>query len=712
MSINAPPAPSFLTSLVANRRQVAIGLAAAGVILAALSVWWGVWGFARSDTAPAKADGKLLPEETEKPPEPADTGKPKKSPDYQIACIWAGSVALLCLLCAAWVYTQPADPVAPLTSARVEALTFGGTVGLLTALCGVFLGYRWHQSLVLWVGGGDRREAKWVLYAAAVFLAGLLTMFASLQLARSEQRANAGLRRILYGFNSVFVGLLLLLVLIAVNVTAFLKAKQPFVTNDTAFTALAEKSKDYLHSLDRPVHVYLIMPEGYSVPINRRLTYDNLYADCRGLLGQCEDESRDFKWTYLSPAFDKDRIGAIMERLRVKEADRDQFGMLAAVGENEEAHSFVRANELIDVDAAGENLVFQGENKLLTELMYLTDARAKEKVYFTQDHGELTIEPGGERDKSAGKVVQFLRDRKMTVEPLTFDGPNAKVPDDAAVVVVAGLRRTLAPDSFMVTALREYVRRPEKPGKLFVCLPAFRDPAGKVAATGLEGFLAEFGVEVSSDRRIIAVPRQLPLPPENVLIGPFARLDPELARVVGDAPLVLKDARPVRPSQAMPGAPPRASQLMGTGIATWQEADYGRSPDVIWAELRADPRGPLWQEKRVTDRAIPVAVAVIESGQSGEKPIQKPRMIVFGSDTFLQDSAPALTGAEEFRQQLFSDSIDWLRERDASIGIPPRKLGMFALEKPIDWPTQVVLLVMVTIGITALGVGVWLSRRR
>jgi hypothetical protein len=37
---------------------------------------------------------------------------------------------------------------------------------------------------------------------------------------------------------------------------------------------------------------------------------------------------------------------------------------------------------------------------------------------------------------------------------------------------------------------------------------------------------------------------------------------------------------------------------------------------------------------------------------------------------------------------------------------------MFALEKPIDWPTQVVLLVMVTIGITALGAGVWLSRRR
>jgi gliding motility-associatede transport system auxiliary component len=694
---------------VANRRQVAIGLAVAGVILAALSIWWGVWGFARSETAPAKAEGKLLPEEAEKPPEPAEANKPKKSPDYQIAAVWAGSVALLCLLCAGWVYTQPADPANPITSARVEALTFGGTVGLLTALCGAFLGYRWHQSLVMWVGSGDRREAKWVLYAAAVFVAGLLIMFFSLQLARSEQRTNAMLRRILYGFNSVFVGLLLLLVLIAINVVSFLKVPNTLVTNDTAFTALADESKRFLHALDRPVHVYLIMPEGYSESLGRGLTYDNLYADCRGLLAQCEDESRQFHWTYLSPAFDKERIAALMDRLKVKEADRDQLGMLAAVGENEEVHSFIRATELIDVDQSGRSLVFQGENKLLTELMYLTDARAKEKVYFTQDHGELTIEPGGEREKSANGVVQFLRDRKMTVEPLTFDAPNAKVPDDAAVVVVAGLRRTLAPDSVMLTALRDYLRRPNKPGKLLLCLPAFRDPAGKVAATGLEGLLAEFGVEVTPDRRILAVPRQLNLAPEYVLAVPFARLDPELARVVGETPQVFRDARPVRASQGPPGIPVRASNLFGTAIVTWQEADW-RGADVLFSELRNNP--DLQREKQLSQRAVPVAVAVVESTTGGDKPTQKPRMIVFGSDTFLQDAAPALSGAEEFRQQLFSDSIDWLREREASIGIPPRKLGMFALDKPIDWPTQVVLLVMVTIGVTALGVGVWLSRRR
>jgi hypothetical protein len=146
-------------------------------------------------------------------------------------------------------------------------------------------------------------------------------------------------------------------------------------------------------------------------------------------------------------------------------------------------------------------------------------------------------------------------------------------------------------------------------------------------------------------------------------------------------------------------------------MTTWQEADYLKPANLALAELRADADGTIRREKRLTAQPVPVAVAVTEPAAPGAKGGPKPRIIVFGSDTFLQDGAPDVAGAEEFRQQFFSDSIDWLRERNVA-GIPPRNLGMFALEKPIDWPSQVVLLAMVTIGITALGVGVWLSRRR
>ena len=711
MSSAEPTASSPLSVLVTQRRQVAVGLALAGVVLAALAIWWGVWGFARSgDAGPAKSEGKLIAEETK--PAPAEDTRPKKSPDYQIACIWAGGLALLALLSAAWVYTQPPDPAAPLAAARKEVLALGGTVGLLTALCGAMLGYRWHQSLVLWVGGGDPSEAKWVLYAAAIFLAGLLIMFASLQLARTEQRANATLRRVLYGFNTVFVGLLLLLVLIAVNIVSFIKVPKTLVTNDTAFTELSDESKRFLKSLDRPVHVYLIMPEAHAEPLGRGAVYENLYADCRALLSQCEDQSSNFHAAYLSPAFQKEQIAALMDRLKVKEADRDQLGMLAAVGENEEATTFIRAGDLIDVDRRG-SLVFQGENKLLTELMYLTDARAREKIYFTQGHGELEMQAGADGNKAAGNMVQFLRDRKLSVEPLSFETPGTKVPDDAAVVVVAGLRRTLGPDDPMLTALKDYARRPNRPGKLFLLLPAFRDAQGKVAATGLEPFLAEFGVEVDAGHRLVAVPRQLPVPPEYVLLSPFARIDADLARIVGQGQLILRDTRPVRPAQAPPGGQFKVTPLMGTDLVTWQEDSYLTNPDQMWAQLRAQGADALRQEKHLTQRPISAAVGVAESAPGGgEKATSKPRMLVFGSDTFIQDQTPVPSGVEEYRQLLFSDGIDWLREREASSGIPPRKVGIFSMEKPIDWPSQVVLLALVSVGVTVLGVGVWLSRRR
>jgi ABC-type uncharacterized transport system len=710
MSSAETPAPSLLSKIVANRREVAIGLAIAGVLFAAVAIWWGVWGFARSgDRTPAKVDGKLVLEDLPKAAEAeVDSGKPKKSPDYQIAAIWIGGLSLLSLLSAAWLYTQPADPSNPATAARTEVLTFGGTAGLLTVLCGSVLGYRWHQSAVKWIGGGDPTEAKWVLYAAAVFMAGLLIMFASLQLARTEQRTHANLRRVLYGFNSVFVGLLLLLVLICVNVFAFIKVPNTLATNESAFQGLSEPSKELLHSINQPVHVYLILEEGYVRPLAPGITYNTMFSDCRGLLTECEENSRFFHAHYLSPTFDPEKIPVLMDRLKVKEADRDQMGMLVAVGENEESTSFIRVTDLIDVE--NRALVFQGENKLMTELMYLGDSGANEKIYFTQGHGELEMDGASGGDKSVANMVQYLRDRRLTVEPLTIDATNPKVPDDAAVIVMAGIRRTIQPDDPIVNALREFTKRPNKPGKLLLFLPAFRNPQGVVGATGLESLLAELGVDVDPSSRLVAVPNELPFPLDVVELSPVAQLPPDLARVVGRGQLYTQETRPVRPPQAPPGGTRRTQPLFGTSIATWQEPDYTKSVNVHWAAFRDNMEAR--RDKKLSQRPAPAAVAVTENGAPGDKSAPKPRLIVFGTDTFIQDRSPIPTGADEYRQSLVSGSIDWLRERNANIGVTPRKVGVFVLEKPIDWTSQLIVLGVVGIGISALGVGVWLSRRR
>lgn len=720
MSTQETTRSSFFTTLVTNRQQVAIGLGVVGVVLAGIAIWWGTWGFARSsekaDSKPT-TPGEITPKELEKPAEKEKgDAKATHSPDYQIGCIWAGGVALLSLLSALWVFTQPIDAAAPEAAARKELLTFGGTAGFLTVMAGAFLGYRWHQSLVMWVGSGDTREAKWVFYAAAIFLAGLLIMFASLQLARTEQRTNAALRRVLYGFNSVFVGLLVLLVLIVINVIVFVKVPTTLVTTESAFTELNEESKKFLRSIDQPVKVYLILPESYTVPLAGEFAYTSLYTDCRGFLSQCEEQNRNFKAEYLSPSFDNVRIANLMAKLNMREGERDELGMLVTVGEDEAAYVFIPAKELLEVSRRQNGLMFtfQGENRLMTELNYLLDARSKEKVYFTKGHGELAIEPGQEPARSASEIVRYLRDRKMTVESLDLGEPDAKIPDDAAVIVVAGPRQTFPEDK--VNLLRAFVRRADRPGKLLLFLPAFRGVDGKVAPSGLEGLARELGVDVDASHRIVSRPQQvqitgrLYMPQDCVLVASFPRIEGSLAKTFAKSQLIFQDAREVRPIESAPGSPRRVIPILGTGLVTWREDNYRENLLAAWAKFADDKN--LRQEKQLREHAFMMAVAVLETSREGEKTIEKPRAMVFGSESILIDQPPVPNGVEEVRQQIVSDSLDWLRERQSSMGVSPKKLPVFLLEKKVEWSSQFVLLLMIGMGIAVVGGGVWLSRRR
>src|SRR5262249_40883085 len=146
-------------------------------------------------------------------------------------------------------------------------------------------------------------------------------------------------------------------------------------------------------------------------------------------------------------------------------------------------------------------------------------------------------------EKSMTGMIQYLRDRKFTVEALPLDTPGAKVPDDAAVVVVAGLRRLVGPEDPMQTALRDYVGRPETPGKLLLCVPASRAGQGKVSATGLDPLLAELGVEIDSGHRLLSMPGQYRAPAEYVLVAPAAGLDMDLGRIVRGAEFMVRDTR-------------------------------------------------------------------------------------------------------------------------------------------------------------------------
>ena len=714
---SAPSSP--LDTIARSRQNVAIGLAVAGILIAAVAIWWMVRGWPTS-AAPAE-DRPTAKAENEPPKEPE---KPKElhSPDYLPAGAWAALIALTCLGSAVYLATRPLPPEQQATTVRSEILVFGGTLGLITTALGAAFAWNWQQSLFQWVNESKTSEAKWVLIAGSVFLAGLILIFASLQLARTEERANAVLRRALYGFNAVFVGLLLLMVLVAINVISFIKIPSTLVTNDSAFLGLSEPSKTFLRSLDRPVQVYLIMPENYAEEYpGTRMAYTSMYSDCRGLLSQCERQSRQFRASYLSPGLDEGKIAAVADLFKVADKSKMPFGLYITVGENEEITSSILSRDLVEIEERGRSasFVFQGENKLINELIYLTDARSKEVVYVTQDHDELSVEPAGPERRTMANAVQYLRDKKVQVEPLRLDENAPQVPKNAAAVIIPGPRRTITADSPTMKALSEYMKPTQpgaKPGKLLAFLPAFRGLNNKVQPTGLESFLREFGVEMLPDRRLVGVPRQHPVPSVGDYVPPdtaygrgFTGTSLALEKTLSSAELLFKNARPIRPGQG-PGSV-TVTPVIGSLGAYWQEEDFGLSAEQTVRAMATDPE--LRVRKQLSGRPVPLAVAVTEGGRPEPGgSAGKPRMLVLSSDTLIEDRPDFPLLPDEYRDLVFSDCLDWIREREANLGIPPKKEATYRVTKPASLQSLLMLVGIVLIGIATLGIAVWLTRRR
>ena len=96
-------------------------------------------------------------------------------------------------------------------------LLFAGGAGLVTALFGLALPFSTTEYRDVFSGGLEKwRKNGWMLFrVTAALLGGLFLIFAGLQLARTWERSNTSMRRLMYGYNAIFTSILLLLVKMA-----------------------------------------------------------------------------------------------------------------------------------------------------------------------------------------------------------------------------------------------------------------------------------------------------------------------------------------------------------------------------------------------------------------------------------------------------------------------------------------------------------------
>jgi hypothetical protein len=650
--------------------------------------------------------------------------------DYFPVSLWGGTMCLLAFGAGlSLVLRQPSGTTTDeADKTRILVLTIGGLSGLATVLLlGLALPYfQWWDivsgGLVKW------RENWWRLGICVLALfGGLILMFASLQLARGEERSNPALRRLLYGYNAALTGLLLLAILTVVNVLSYVRLppfsffNTPSDWTESSIYTLTTASKNILLGLDKPLKIYVLLAD----PVDFR-EVQTLLTNCRAVNPKIEVE-------YISPD-DSRRLGELARKYQLVESE----GLLLVYGaEPREEHEFVNARDLRSNESApgrgSRRFLFQGENVLMTKLSFLVQGKSRTTVYFTQGEGELELDNSdmSRPNRGLGVLKERLEKGNFDVKELKISPTTERIPEDAGAVVIARPSRAFPQNA--LTALHNYLS-PSSPaakkGKLIVLFDVFLDRDGKMAVTGLESLLADYNVQLGNDRVLSLrggilsqwrYPLEVPVfPVDNSTNAIAASFDPRLG-------FLFSDCRSVKANPSGAGAASRYNAEVifraPRGIC-WSDTDIkGDIKEQVDAMIK-DPEGRRILQQKINEGPVPVAVAVSEPKEAPPSPgdphafmrnrDQEPRLVVFGAANWVANQAMS-ERSNSGNYELLASTLSWLRERpDIGKQADPKERKVFVMSASeevlgnIWWLPALVILV----GIISLGGGIWIVRRR
>jgi len=637
--------------------------------------------------------------------------------DYASVCIWSGGLTILAIGAGVTLrYFQPPESLSEGDAARLLVLTVGGLAGLLTIVLAIGLTYKWWEyfrgGLETW-----RKEWQWVSLCVLALFGGMALMFVSVQLARPEAHSKAGMRRLAFGSNVIVAGLLLLAVLFVVNSLFYVKVGPfKYLSTSTDWTAstiytLSPASRGVLENLDKPVHVYVMLPR-----------QDPAFYEFQNLMDNCLEVTDKLQVEYISPDRSLDRVIELAKKYHFLEGQ----GILVTYGSDEnEQNEFINRDEIGVDDFRGGQFKFQGEDVLITKLKYLLEGKSRPIVYFTQGNGELDLNQSGmgPRDRGLGILKERLQKANYDVRPLKLDVTVESVPDDAAAVIVVGPTTPL-PDAG-IKALGDYMNatgKAKKNGKLIVLLDAPRDESA--LQTGLEKFLLQFRIQVGNDR-ILIVPNNFSQYPLEIMVVANPLSNNKVAEAFREVrPFRFRDVRTMTPQEPAPDAPPSSNHaepiLFAPEGITWADTNLAADPKALVDSLwKPDRRRELG--KRVSRVPLPVAVAVTapRAASSADphafmRQQQEPRLLAFGNAGWLSNRF-MVEGSGTNNYELFASSLSWVRERpDIGKNAAPKERTFFTLGGSPDSVTRLyyVPLLLILITIAGLGAGIWLVRRR
>lgn len=701
------PAP-VADYVAANRGPVGVALIAVGVLCLAAGGYYLAKGF-NTPKAETKADE----------PEAVAIADPNQPAHLAAGILGVMGAAVGIGVGGSVLAKVPRPDVAGRRAdARVTILLAGGLFGFVLMVAGLWFFYQWFGSLTAWLDQGKRGEAKWVLGPILAFVAGAALAFAAAQPARAEERNNPLLRRLVYGANLGLSALLLLLILTVGNVFASLRVPNQLDTTSSGFYTLDDSTRQVIAGLEQPVTVYSTLVEADDPTGNR------LVRDVRGLLTAAQEVNpARFRVQFLSRTLDQLRIDQL--RKDYPQFDPNELGVLLVVDDDASRSSFLRGSDLFTQEGGrgrAPQVAFQGEARLVRELMFLSEGKTRPIIYFTQGHRELEIAPPPDVEarptgvRTATQLRAALERKNVEVRPLVFDLADPKVPDDAAVVVVADPQAPLPKEQ--AEAIRRFMTEPrpgDKKGKLIVLTSPHpgSDNTG-VAATGLEEVLAGFGVELGREY-LLRGPAEGRLTYTQIVtaLSQAAYQQRNPIALAFEQPPVLPSARVVNVARTPPGGPFQAIPLFLTDPSeglTWLEPNPPSNPARTWEEIRRNPE--LRKSLKLSQNPRSVAAVVSESPDpSARGAAPTARMAVYGSGAFFADPEPGRPPSP-VPAELFAVTLDWLRDRPV-VNIANKTYGQYTVKPEPDNARLLYLPVGITVlGVLAVGFGMWVFRQK
>jgi gliding motility-associatede transport system auxiliary component len=337
--------------------------------------------------------------------------------------------------------------------------------------------------------------------------------------------------------------------------------------------------------------------------------------------------------------------------------------------------------------------VLDAEEEKLTNALVKVTRSGKRLVYVLKGHGEREI--GNTERGGFSQAKEQMEKANYEVKELIL-AREAKVPDDASLVIVAAPRTDLFPQE--LAALDAYIERGGK--ALFMATP--------FAGEGLAKYLQKYGVMLADDVVI-------ELNPIGQLfgVGPLVPIISQyeshpITRDLGGVMTLFPLTRSLEPAKT----PPKGvslSPLARTSPQSWGETDRSVFDK---GQAKHDPgerMGPL---------AVVIAATIDPAAEEkpgstpaaeGKKPA-KSRIVVVGTADFASNQFLGAQGNRDF----FLNVVSWLAEQEDLISIRPKDTRQNPIVLTAAQSNLVLWLPLFVLpgAVLAGGIMVMVSRRR